>query len=125
MVVHRSFEIRSSGRPTPQLITGQVERLVRSSGISNGLALVFVPGSGAALLSVDCPGGQLQAAERVIEELHVLSSNPDVCSSLGGTSLSFPVVKHQLVRATWQEILLVDFVPSERWHPISVQLMGE
>lgn len=125
MIATRSFEIRSSGRPEPMLITGQIERLVRGSGQANGLACIFVPGSGAVLLTLDCPGGSLEGAGQLIQELLRLSDVPDVLSNLTSTSQVFPIVRGQLQRATWQEILLVDFVTEERWHHITVQMLGE
>lgn len=125
MIATRSFEIRSSGRPEPMLITGQIERLVRSSGQVNGLACVFVPGSGISLLTLECPGGNLEGAGKLIDELLQLSRSADLLSNLTGTSQIFPFVRGQLQRATWQEILLVDFVREERWHHVTVQLQGE
>lgn len=125
MIATRSFEIRSSGRPDPMLITGQIERLVRSSGQVNGHACVFVPGSGIGLLSLDCPGGSLEPAEKLIQQLLGLGDAPDLLANLTASGRIFPFVRGQLQRATWQEILLVDFVPEERWHQVTVQLQGE
>lgn len=124
MAVIRSFEIRSSGRPEPQLITGQIDRLVRSGGLATGLAQIFVPGSGVSLLSVDCPGGSLEPAEATIRELLRLSDSPDLLSNLARPQACFPFARGQLQRATWQELLLVDFVPEERWHHVTVLLVG-
>lgn len=125
MAVTRSFEHRSSGELNPELITGQVDRLVRSAGISQGLVQIFLPGSGAALLTVTCPQGDLTLAREVVREARQLSEHPHLLSALLGTSLSFPVMRQQLPLATWQEILLVDFLPEPRWHQIQVQILGE
>lgn len=123
-MVSKTFEIRSPGRPEPMLITGQIERLVRSSGLVNGLVSVFVPGTGVSLLTVECPGGSLDNADKLIQELLNLSSSPELLSNLTRTSGTLPFVRGQLQRATWQELVLVDFVPEERWHHVTVQILG-
>jgi thiamine phosphate synthase YjbQ (UPF0047 family) len=106
-------------------ITGQVERLVRSSGLVNGLAHIFVQGSGLVLFSLDCPGGNLGAAEKLIQGLQGLDQSSALLSVLCPPSQCFPFVRGQLQRATWQELILVDFAPEERWHQVIVQLIGE
>lgn len=123
-MVSKVFEIRSPGRPEPMLITGQIERLVRSSGLVNGLVGVFVPGTGVSLLTVECPGGSLDNAEKLIQELLNISSSPELLSNLTCTSGTLPFVRGQLQRATWQELVLVDFVLEERWHHVTVQILG-
>jgi len=125
VLISRSFEMRSAGNPTPVLLTGQIERLVRSSGCEQGLVHVFLPGSGAALVTLDCPGGELQPATQMIQAALAISEQPDLLSNWLGTSQIFPVLRQQLHRATWQEILLVDFKPEPRWHQIQVQISGE
>lgn len=125
MIATRSFEIRSSGRPEPMVITGQIERLIRSSGQQNGHVCLFVPGGGIGLLSLECPGGQLEPAHRLIQELTALSESANLLANLSGSGRVFPFVRGQLQRTPWQEILLVDFVREERWHQITVQLQGE
>ena len=124
MAVTRSFEHRSSGTAQPDLITGQIDRLVRSEQIAQGIVTVFLPGSGAALLTVTCPQGDLLAARQVIQDALEVCHNPNLLSNLLGTSLTFPVVRQQLPLATWQEIVLVDFLPASRWHQVYVQIIG-
>lgn len=124
MVVSKTFEIRSPGRPDPMLITGQIERLVRSSGLVTGLVGVFVPGTGISLLTAECPGGSLEGVEALIAGLLRISDNPELLSNLTRTAGTFPFLRGQLQRSTWQELLLVDFVPEERWHHVSVQMIG-
>lgn len=116
----RSFELRSSGQPEPLLLTGQLERLVRASQCEAGLLQVCVSGSGAALLSVDCPEGNLQPLQELIQDALRLSDNPHLLSALLGSSLSLPVQRQQLLRATWQEVALVDLMPVKRWHQVQV-----
>ncbi|MBF2055405.1 MAG: YjbQ family protein [Candidatus Sericytochromatia bacterium] len=118
----RSFELRSSGTPEPLLLTSQLERLVQSCQYSAGLMQVYVPGSGAALLSVDCPEGDLSPLQQTIADALRLSENPHLLSALLGTRLALPFQRQKLLRATWQEIALVEWMPMARWHQIQVLL---
>lgn len=114
------FEMRSPGPPTPQVITGQVERLIRQTGYKTAQATIFLPGSGAGLFSVDCPAGDYQYADSLIQEWLGLSGQANVLSALMGNQLVLPVIRGQMVRATWQEFFLVDFSGQSRWHQITV-----
>lgn len=124
-MITRSFEIRSPGSLEPQVITGQIERLVRNAGLQEAQASLFLPGSGAALLSVDCPNGQFEPVQRVLAAAQQLTSDPDLLGILLGSQLAFPVLRGQLQRALWQEIFLVDFSAQARWHQVTVQMLGE
>lgn len=124
MVLNHQVEIRSPEDTPLVLITGQVERLIRSASQANALAHLYVQGSGVALISLDCPEGNLQSAYDVIAEARRLSDHPDFLSSLFGNTLSFAVQRQQLQLATWQEIFLVEFTGRSRWHQLHVQIMG-
>lgn len=120
MHVSSGFEMRSPGPPSPQVITGQVERLVRQTGYKTAQCTVYLPGSGAGLFTVDCPGGDYQHAEDLIKEWLGLSTQPNVLSALMGNQIVLPVLRGQIVRATWQEYFLIDFCGHSRWHQITV-----
>lgn len=120
----RSFELRSSGTPDPLLLTDQLERLVRSSSYEAGLLQVYVPGSGASLITVDCPEGNLNPLQQAIAAALALSDNPHLLSALLGSSLTLPFQRQKLLRATWQEVALVEWMPVARWHQIQVLLLA-
>ena len=91
--------------------------------IAEGLCFIALQGSGAALLSMECPEGDMGYAKQVVEAATALSQSPGLLSSLLGTSLHLPVQKGQLLRSTWQEIILVDFVNTPRLHCITVHVL--
>lgn len=117
------FELRSSGEPDPHSLTDILQRLVQRKQIAEGLCFIAVQGSGVALLSVDCPEGDMTQVQRIIEAAQDLHQNPHLLSSLLGTSLHLPVQKGQLLRSTWQEIILVDFIDTPRLHTVTVHVL--
>jgi thiamine phosphate synthase YjbQ (UPF0047 family) len=117
------FELRSSGDPEPHSLTDTLQRLVQRKQITEGLCFIALQGSGAALLSVDCPEGDMTQAQQVIEAAQRLDQSPHLLSSLLGTSLHLPIHKGQLLRSTWQEIILVDFIDTPRLHTVTVHVL--
>ncbi len=120
MHVSSGFELRSPGPPNPQVITGQVERLIRQTGYKSAQTTVFLPGSGAGLFTVDCPGGDLKQADLLVQSWLKLSTEPNLLSAMMGNHLILPVVRAQMVRSTWQEFFLIDFSEQPRWHQVTV-----
>lgn len=117
------FELRSLGQCEPHGLTDPIQRLMQRKNSAEGICFVSLQGSGAALFSVDCPEGDMTNVHHVIEAAQALNKNPHLLSSLLGTSLHLPVQKGQLLRSTWQEIILVDFTATPRLHTITVHVL--
>lgn len=118
------FELRSSGKLEPHGLTDPIQRLVQHKNNVEGICFISLQGSGAALLSVDCPEGDMTNVHSVIKAAQELNQDPHLLSSLLGTSLHLPVQKGQLLRSTWQEIILVDFVDIPRLHTVTVHVLS-
>lgn len=118
------FELRSAANPMPYRLTDQIQRLAQRANVQEGVCFVSVQGSGVALLSVECPEGQEAPVNQVISEALSLSRLPDFLSNFLGDTLQIPVVRGQLLRATWQEFFLVDFVEVPRLHHLSVHVIA-
>lgn len=116
-------------------ITDRVAEAVRESGLSGGVAVVFVPGSTAGLTSIEYePGAVADLAEAVgraaptdIPYAHDAAWGDGngfshVRAALMGPSLSVPVQAGELLLGTWQQLVLVDFDnhPRERRLVITV-----
>ncbi len=121
------FERHSGPEVVPLWLTDPVKRLVQQQcfqqKLETGLCFVSLPGSGAALFSVDCPEGDPQHASEVIQAARRLNTSPHFLSAMLGTHLHFPVIRGQLYTATWQEIVMVDFVDAPRTHTIHVRVL--
>jgi secondary thiamine-phosphate synthase enzyme len=119
-------------------LTPQVQDLVRRHGFREGQALVFVPGSTAALTTVefepglqaDLPAALERLAPRGLRYAHEETWHDDnghshVRASLLGPSLVVPFARGRLLLGTWQQIVLVDFDTRPRHREVVVQLSGE
>ncbi|MFH1079556.1 MAG: secondary thiamine-phosphate synthase enzyme YjbQ [Pseudomonadota bacterium] len=118
-------------------ITRQVSEKVAESGIVEGQALVFTPGSTAALTTIEYESGVvmdlIEAIERIApKNIHYRhdarwgdgNGYAHVRSALLGPSLFIPVVQGRLALGTWQQIVLVDFDNRPRKRQVVVQSSG-
>ena len=118
-------------------ITGEVSAAVRDSGIRNGTATVFVPGSTAGVTAIEHERGMIRDLQEFLERVaasdapyhhnHGGDSNghAHVRSAFIGPSLTVPLVDGALVLGTWQQIVLVDFDDRPRRREVLVQIVGE
>ena len=118
-------------------ITSQVREKISESGIRNGQALAFVPGSTAALTTIEYERGVVRDLVDAIERIapQGLRYRHDerwgdgngyahVRAALLGPSLTVPVVAGQLALGTWQQMVLVDFDNRPRKRRIMIQISG-
>ena len=130
------INLRTKGSLDMINITHDVERLVKESGIRNGIALVFVPGATGSIVTIEDEEGLIEDFKRIISELipqragylHNRIDNNAV-SHLRATTLgsdrAFPVVDSRLVRGTWQNIFFVELDLRPRNRRVVVQIVGD
>jgi secondary thiamine-phosphate synthase enzyme len=118
-------------------ITREVSLRIRESGIAEGSVLVFVPGSTAALTTIEFESGVIEDLREAIARLapEDLSYRHDarwgdgngyshVRAALLGPSLTVPVTDGRLVLGTWQQVILCDFDNRPRKRQVVVQVSG-
>jgi len=119
-------------------ITPMAQDRVRQSGVSQGMAVVFVPGSTGAVLTMEFEDGLVQDFERLMEQLAPRNTPYEhdrrwgdgngfshIRAALMGASTVVPVVNGRLALGTWQQLLFVDFDNRKRQRTVIVQLLGE
>lgn len=119
-------------------ITEKVQTAVEESGLDTGAATVFVPGSTAAVttmeyepgLAKDFPGMLERVAPKGIAYEHQKAWADDngrshVKASLVGPSLSIPFDEGRLTLGTWQQIVFVELDIRPRRREVVVQIIGE
>jgi secondary thiamine-phosphate synthase enzyme len=119
-------------------ITPVTQDKVRESGMTQGMAVVFVPGSTGAVLTMEFEDGLVQDFQRLMEQLAPQNSPYEhdrrwgdgngfshLRAALMGASAVVPVVNGRLALGTWQQLLFVDFDNRKRQRTIIVQLLGE
>jgi secondary thiamine-phosphate synthase enzyme len=120
-----TLRVRSKERIQVIDITGDVEAIVRRSGISEGICLVHLPHATAALVANENERGLINDIIRKIREELVRegwehdriddNAYAHLASSFIGPSRAFPVSSGRILRGTWQSILLIELDgPRER-----------
>ena len=119
-------------------ITERVQTVVDNGGIENGVVFLFVPGSTAALTTIEYEPGLLADLPTALERIapkdesykheaqwHDGNSHSHIRASLLGPDLFVPFTRKKLMVGTWQQIVFIEFDVRPRDRTIIVQSMGE
>ncbi len=117
-MIHQ-LAIRTTGQTTMESITVEVQRIVRESGVQNGICHLFVPHTTAAITITEDADPSvkrdiLYELNKVIpfsDNYHHTEGNAaaHIKSSLVGPSLTVLVENGRLVLGTWQGIFFCEF----------------
>ena len=136
----RSFTSTVETRGNGQVIdlTPKVLEQIRRSGIREGTASLFVPGSTAGLTTIEYEPGVVRDLQDCFDRLvprdldyaheqawHDGNGHSHVRAALLGPSLVLPVSDGGPVLGTWQQVVLVDFDNGPRRRSWSITIMGE
>ena len=137
-VFTKHLELRTAAENDIIDITGEVRKAVEQSGLDTGVATVFVPGSTAAMTTIefepglakDFPGMLARVAPKDIDYEHQKAWHDDngrshVKASLVGPSLSVPFEGGVLTLGTWQQIVFLELDIRPRRREVVVLVMGE
>jgi secondary thiamine-phosphate synthase enzyme len=116
-------------------LTEGVERVIRSSGARDGLATVFVPGSTAAITTMEFEPGGVHDLRAALDHLvpregdyehnrlnHDTNSHAHIRAAIVGPSESVPIEDGRLATGTWQQLVLVDFDDRPRRRAVTVTI---
>jgi len=119
-------------------ITERVQTVVDNGGIENGVVFLFVPGSTAALTTIEYEPGLLADLPTALERIapkdesyehearwHDGNGHSHIRASLLGPDLFVPFTRKKLMVGTWQQIVFIEFDVRPRDRTIIVQSMGE
>ncbi|MFN3467970.1 MAG: secondary thiamine-phosphate synthase enzyme YjbQ [Candidatus Brocadiales bacterium] len=119
-------------------ITAEVEQAVRDSNLGSGLVNVFVPGSTAAITTIEFEEGVVYdlagAMERLIpknipyqhdKRWQDQNGFSHVRAALIGPSLTVPFINGELQLGRWQQIVLLDFDNRSRNRQYLINILGE
>lgn len=131
------ISVKTAGNNDVRDLTAEVERALEDSGLSEGVATVFVPGSTAGITTVEFERGMVADLKRFLDETipagrdyahnHGGESNghAHVRAAVLGPSVSIPFNGGKLELGTWQQVVLVDCDDRARTRTVLVQLVGE
>ncbi|MBN1507343.1 MAG: YjbQ family protein [Sedimentisphaerales bacterium] len=134
-MVQKESRVNTRGRTEMVDITGQVEAIVRQSGIANGSVVVFCPHTTAAITinenaDPDVVHDVLLALDEIVPRSnhrfqHSEGNSDAHCkSSLVGCSEQVLLQDGRLVLGTWQAIYFCEF-DGPRSRRVIVQVQGE
>lgn len=130
--------INTKGNSDCRNITKEVQEAVTKSGISRGIATVFIPGATAGVTTIEFEDGVVSdlssAMNRLIPEdieyqhnkrCNDSNGHSHIRASFIGPSLTVPFINKQLQLGTWQQIVLIDFDTRARNREYLINIMGE
>lgn len=138
MSVHAGL-IRVSTQGDGDLVdlTEGVASVVQASEAQVGMACIFVPGSTAAVTTMEFEPGGVADLRALLDELipargdwrhnalnHDTNAHAHLRASVLGPSLSVPVAAGRLTLGTWQQIVLADFDDRPREREVTVQILA-
>ena len=139
MGIH-SFQIRIRTTSKTDIIdiTPHVMKEIEGVIPENGSLTLFIPGSTAALTTIEYESGVVNDLKKAIDRMAPESISYEhnerwgdgngyshVRAALLGPSLHIPIVDGTLTLGTWQQIVLLDFDNRSRERRIVLQVSGE
>lgn len=137
-VVTSELTLQTTGETHMADITNEVSRALRKSQLSQGIVTLFVPGSTAALTTLEYEPGLLQDFPALLQRIapkHIAyehqkrwgdnNGHSHVRAALVGASLTVPFVHGELTLGTWQQIVFIELDIRRRSRTVIVQILGE
>lgn len=138
MIAMHTHNISTNGQGDAHDVTPSVARAIAESGVTNGIATVFVVGSTAAITTIEFEAGAVHDLNAMLESIapregtyrHHLRWGDDngsshVRAALLGPSVTIPFSRQTLHLGTWQQIMLLECDTRPRQREIVVQIVGE
>jgi secondary thiamine-phosphate synthase enzyme len=118
-------------------LTEGVTAVVRQSGVEHGTVSVFVPGSTAAVTTMEYEPGGVSDLKEMLDRLipregdyehnrlnHDTNSHAHMRAAIVGPSETIPIVAGRLATGTWQQVVLIDFDDRPRSRTVVVSVTG-
>jgi secondary thiamine-phosphate synthase enzyme len=130
------FQIQTKGHGDTIDITDEVSLCVSKSKVKSGIVHVFVPGSTAAITTIEYEPGVVEdlkdTFEKIAPEMFDYKHHQKwgdgngaahIKSAIVGTDFNVPIENGQLQLGTWQQIVLIDFDEKPRSREIIVKVI--
>jgi secondary thiamine-phosphate synthase enzyme len=136
----KSLEFSTKGNNDIVNITYDVEEKLSEIKLEEGNVLIFVPGSTAAITTMEYEPGQVQDLKEVFDKLisrdksyahnHSLAgsdgnAHSHLRASLFKADLTVPFQDSELLLGTWQQIVFLDFDIYPRKRKVMLQFIGQ
>jgi len=138
IIHHKNMKLSTKGFTDCRDITPEIESAVNESKVKNGLVTVMVPGSTAAVTTIEFESGAVSDLKQALDRLAPMTGEyahnlrwgdgngfSHVRAALMRPSLSVPIVDGKLCLGTWQQLILLDFDNRPRERSVLIQILGE
>jgi secondary thiamine-phosphate synthase enzyme len=136
-IVQGSIELQTTADTDVVDLTPDVSDFLAGSGVTDGILVIFVPGSTAGVTTIEYESGAVADLKRAVERLaprdehyeHNLrwgdgNGYSHIRAALLGPSLTVPVREGQLELGSWQQIVLCDFDNRPRKRRVLLRLLS-
>ncbi len=137
-ILFEEFSINTKGEGDMIDITDDLSKILIKAGMKNGLLTSFVPGSTAALTTIEYEPGLKSDFPSAMDRLvprdipyehdktwHDGNGHSHVKASLIGPSLIIPFRNGRLTLGTWQQVVLLEMDTRSRSRQLVIQIIGE
>lgn len=137
-VITKIVQLRSSKENDIIDFTEQTSEALKESKLENGIVTAFVPGSTAAIATIEYEPGLRHDFPKMLSRIvpkdiqyhhddrwHDGNGHSHVRASLIGPSLSIPFSNGRLILGTWQQIVMLELDTRQRERVITLQILGE
>ena len=137
MIKTKTIQIKTKGFTDIVDLTGEIEKLLTETKIKDGTLVVFVPGSTAAITTIEYEPGLKKDIPDFLEKIlpykynyeHHKTWNDDngsahIRAAMFGPSESIPIIDGKLATGTWQQVVLIDFDTSSRTRSVVLQIIS-
>ena len=134
-VYQDEFDINTSKRIEAIDITSKVEKVVKKSGLKNGICQIFIPHATAGIILEENESGLMRDIENKIDDMFPKeagyehdriddNANSHLASGFIGQSRIYPIRESKILRGTWQHCLLLE-LDGPRHRKIVVTVIGD
>lgn len=136
-VISKEITIDTRGEGDMINITDKIAKIVSQTGVNSGVLVIFIPGSTAAVTTIEYEPGLRKdfpdALERIAPKRisyehdktwHDGNGHSHVRASLLGPTLSVPFINGKLVLGTWQQIVFIELDIHSRSRRLIIQIIG-
>ena len=133
-----SFSVTTKGYNDIVDISANVLEQIKSSGVVNGNALVFCPGSTCGITTLEYESGCIADLKQYYEAVAPMKKEykhnerwgdgngfSHVRAAITKSNFIFPIINGAPALGAWQQIVLIDFDNHKRSRSIIVQIIGE
>jgi secondary thiamine-phosphate synthase enzyme len=137
-IITKTIAVSSNGENDIIDITHQTDEIIKSSRLQDGIVAIFVPGSTAAVTTIEFEPGLKKDFPKMLARIapstieyehdntwHDGNGHSHVRASLIGPSLTVPFKNKSLMLGTWQQIVLLEMDTRPRERNIVMQMIGE